>query len=83
MHPEATVRPWTTCQVVGDALSFAAALGYMYVHCLPFTKRSQMLMFNRFALTSQKSQIYRSGYAFRRGSLLILMFQQEMASLLL
>ncbi|KAI0701796.1 hypothetical protein BC835DRAFT_1322356 [Cytidiella melzeri] len=27
-HPEATVRPWATCQVVGDALSFASALGY-------------------------------------------------------
>ena len=22
-HPEATVRPWATCQVIGDALSFA------------------------------------------------------------
>ncbi|KAF8897250.1 hypothetical protein BD779DRAFT_1667253 [Infundibulicybe gibba] len=33
-HPEATVRPWATCQVVGDALSFAAALGYM---CVCFT----------------------------------------------
>ena len=31
VHPEATVRPWSTCQVVGDALSFAAALGYVYV----------------------------------------------------
>lgn len=30
-HPEATVRPWATCQVVGDALSFASALGYLYV----------------------------------------------------
>lgn len=29
VHPEATVRPWSTCQVVGDALSFAAALGYV------------------------------------------------------
>jgi len=28
-HPEATVRPWATVQVVGDALSFASALGYM------------------------------------------------------
>ena len=32
VHPEATVRPWATCQVVGDALSFASALGYMYVY---------------------------------------------------
>lgn len=32
MHPEATVRPWATCQVIGDALSFASALGYVYVH---------------------------------------------------
>lgn len=31
VHPEATVRPWATCQVVGDALSFAAALGYVQV----------------------------------------------------
>lgn len=31
VHPEATVRPWATCQVVGDALSFASALGYMCV----------------------------------------------------
>lgn len=29
VHPEATVRPWATCDVVGDALSFAAALGYV------------------------------------------------------
>ncbi|PPR02452.1 hypothetical protein CVT24_002001 [Panaeolus cyanescens] len=31
VYPEATVRPWATCQVIGDALSFAAALGYVYV----------------------------------------------------
>ena len=31
VHPEATVRPWATVQVVGDALSFASALGYVYV----------------------------------------------------
>ncbi|CAA7260229.1 unnamed protein product [Cyclocybe aegerita] len=30
VHPEATVRPWATCQVIGDALSFAAALGYAW-----------------------------------------------------
>ena len=29
-HPEATVRPWATCQVMEDALSFASALGYVY-----------------------------------------------------
>ena len=29
-YPEATVRPWAICQVVGDALTFASALGYMY-----------------------------------------------------
>jgi hypothetical protein len=33
IHPEATVRPWATVQVVGDALGFASALGYM---CVPF-----------------------------------------------
>ena len=31
VHPEATVRPWATCQIVGDALTLASALGYMYV----------------------------------------------------
>ena len=34
VHPEAMVRPWATCTVTGDALSFAAALGYVYVPCL-------------------------------------------------
>ncbi|KAJ7276123.1 hypothetical protein B0H12DRAFT_4185 [Mycena haematopus] len=53
-HPEATVRPWATCQVIGDALSFAATLGYM-----------------------RRSQIYKKGYLFRRGPLVIQMFQQE------
>ncbi|GLB33525.1 putative med18 protein [Lyophyllum shimeji] len=55
VHPEATVRPWATCEVVGDALSFAAALGYV-----------------------RRSQIYKRGYTFRRGPLVILMFQQEL-----
>jgi len=54
VHPEATVRPWATCEVIGDALSFASALGYV-----------------------QRSQIYKRGYAFRRGALIIQMFQQE------
>ncbi|KZP12118.1 hypothetical protein FIBSPDRAFT_755463 [Athelia psychrophila] len=54
MHPEATVRPWATCQVIGDALSFSSALGYV-----------------------RRSQIYKKGYAFRRGALVIQMFQQE------
>jgi len=53
-HPEATVRPWATCQVTGDALSFASALGYI-----------------------RRSQLYKKGYSFRRGQLLIQMFQQE------
>ncbi|KAG2152929.1 hypothetical protein DEU56DRAFT_776911 [Suillus clintonianus] len=54
VHPEATVRPWATCEVIGDALSFASALGYV-----------------------QRSQIYKRGYAFRKGALIIQMFQQE------
>ncbi|KAJ3475976.1 hypothetical protein NLI96_g11471 [Meripilus lineatus] len=54
IHPEATVRPWATVQVIGDALSFASALGYV-----------------------RRSQIYKRGYAFRRGTLVIQMFQQE------
>ncbi|TDL29424.1 hypothetical protein BD410DRAFT_811071 [Rickenella mellea] len=54
-HPEATVRPWATCQVMtGDALSFASALGYV-----------------------RRTQVYKKGYSFRRGHLLIQMFQQE------
>lgn len=31
VQPEATVRPWAMVQVIGDALSFAGALGYVYV----------------------------------------------------
>ncbi|CCL99438.1 uncharacterized protein FIBRA_01456 [Fibroporia radiculosa] len=54
VHPEATVRPWATCQVVGNALNFASALGYV-----------------------RRSQIYKRGYIFRRGPLVIQMFQQE------
>ncbi|KAI0081674.1 hypothetical protein K474DRAFT_1126891 [Panus rudis PR-1116 ss-1] len=54
VHPDATVRPWATLQVDGDALSFAAALGY-----------------------HRRSQIYKRGYVFRRGALVIQMFQQE------
>ena len=63
------MRPWATCQVIGDALSFAIALGYVYVAQIstpPFTH-----------LSSRRSQIYKRGYAFRRGILIILMFQQE------
>ncbi|KAI6097420.1 hypothetical protein EDD16DRAFT_1770665 [Pisolithus croceorrhizus] len=45
VHPEATVRPWATCEVTGDALSLASALGYV-----------------------QRSQIYKRGYVFRRGT---------------
>ncbi|KIM67908.1 hypothetical protein SCLCIDRAFT_1210050 [Scleroderma citrinum Foug A] len=54
VHPEATVRPWATCQVIGDALSLASALGYV-----------------------RRSRIYKRGYVFRRGPLIIQMFQQE------
>lgn len=54
-HPEATVRPWTTMNAVGDALSFACALGYV-----------------------RRSEIYKRGFAFRRGMLVIQMTQQEM-----
>ncbi|EIW62057.1 uncharacterized protein TRAVEDRAFT_163797 [Trametes versicolor FP-101664 SS1] len=54
VHPEATVRPWATCQVVGEALELASALGYV-----------------------RRSQIYKRGYVFRRGNLVIQMFQQE------
>ena len=34
VHPEATVRPWATCQIVGDAITFASALGYACVRIL-------------------------------------------------
>ncbi|KAI0750696.1 hypothetical protein C8Q80DRAFT_525312 [Daedaleopsis nitida] len=54
VHPEATVRPWATCEIAGDALTFASALGYV-----------------------RKTQIYTRGYIFRRGDLVIQMFQEE------
>ncbi|KDQ64655.1 hypothetical protein JAAARDRAFT_52604 [Jaapia argillacea MUCL 33604] len=54
VHPEATVRPWAVVQVIGDAVTFASALGY-----------------------NRRSQIYKRGYSFRRGALVIQMFQQE------
>ncbi|KAK7695953.1 hypothetical protein QCA50_000592 [Cerrena zonata] len=54
VHPDATVRPWATMQVQGDALSFASALGYV-----------------------RRSQLYKRGYVFRKGPLVIQMFQQE------
>ncbi|KAF8505681.1 hypothetical protein F5888DRAFT_1791690 [Russula emetica] len=53
-HPEATVRPWATVQVVGDALSFSSALGYI-----------------------KRTEIYKRGYVFRRGRLVIQIFQEE------
>lgn len=53
-NPEATVRPWATIHVRGDALSFACALGYV-----------------------RRSQLYKRGYLFRRGLLIIQMSQQE------
>lgn len=31
VHPEATVRPWSTLEIDGDAMAFASALGYMWV----------------------------------------------------
>ncbi|KAF9783022.1 hypothetical protein BJ322DRAFT_1008996 [Thelephora terrestris] len=54
VHPEATVRPWSTLEIDGDAMAFASALGYI-----------------------RRSQIYKRGYLFRKGSLVIQMFQQE------
>ncbi|KAH8830661.1 hypothetical protein DL96DRAFT_961311 [Flagelloscypha sp. PMI_526] len=53
-HPNATVRPWATCQVVGDAPNFALALGYQ-----------------------QRSQVYKRGFRFKRGLLVIQLSQQE------
>ena len=29
VHPEATVRPWSTLEIDGDAMAFASALGYV------------------------------------------------------
>jgi len=34
VHPEATVRPWSTLEIDGDAMAFASALGYMCVEYL-------------------------------------------------
>lgn len=74
VHPEATVRPWATCQVIGDALSFASALGYLCVFFSSYSKTSYL-----FVLIGRRrrSQIYKKGYVFRRGTLVIQMFQQE------
>ncbi|KAF8272524.1 hypothetical protein EI94DRAFT_1718211 [Lactarius quietus] len=55
IHPEATVRPWATVQVVGDALGFASA----------------------WATCTKRSPIYRRGYVFLRGRLIIQIFQEE------
>ena len=63
------MRPWATVQVIGDALSFAGALGYVYV--------LQIYPIPRLIRYSRKSQIYKRGYVFRRGVLAIQMFQQE------
>lgn len=65
------MRPWATCQVVGDALSFASALGYMYVAVL------RMFTAKPHRGARRRSQIYKRGYVFRRGPLVIQMFQQE------
>lgn len=73
VHPEATVRPWATVQVEGDAVGFAAALGYEYVHLLIPTYR----LVSTILISRRRSQIYKRGYCFRKGSLIILMFQQE------
>ena len=72
LHPEATVRPWATCQVIGDALSFAAALGYKSVFTV-----CKCYLLRLISIDSRKNQIYRKGYVFRRGTLVIQMFQQE------
>lgn len=45
IHPEATVRPWATCQIVGDAITFASALGYMYVG--PFLRSAEVRFVHR------------------------------------
>jgi mediator of RNA polymerase II transcription subunit 18 len=70
-YPEATVRPWATVSVVGDALDFASALGYMYVSCRDIS------MAHLIAFNSKRNEIYKRGYVFRRGKLVIQMFQQE------
>lgn len=71
IHPEATVRPWATCHVTGDALSFASALGYKWA--TPF----QFETLSFWHLHRQRSQIYKKGFTFLRGPLLIQLFQQS------
>jgi hypothetical protein len=43
VHPEATVRPWATCEVIGDALSFASALGYVSVYAQEYSSSIHVL----------------------------------------
>lgn len=75
VHPEATVRPWATVQVEGDAIGFAAALGY---ECIcPSTDLTHRSKRTSFLIYRRRSQIYKRGYCFRKGPLIILMFQQE------
>jgi hypothetical protein len=77
-HPEATVRPWATVQVVGDALSFASALGYMLVSPSRSSKNCLYRMY-----FSKRTQIYKRGYVFRRGRLVVQIFQEEQVHFLL
>lgn len=80
-YPDATVRPWAICQVAEDALSFASALGYVYA--LVLVDLCSRLTYTNFTphVQRRRAQIYKNGYAFRRGHLLIQMFQQEQVSL--
>ena len=74
-HPEATVRPWALCSIHDDALSFASALGYVYALLFILFTLQQLIF--RCNIFRQRTQLYKKGYAFRRGPIVIHMFQQE------
>ena len=67
-----TVRPWATVQVANDASGFASALGYRFVQVLLYRSVVQTSV-----LPSISQTIFKRGYSFRRGNLVIVMFQQE------
>jgi hypothetical protein len=58
VHPEATVRPWATCEVIGDALSFASALGYVSVYAQEYSSSIHVLAL---AISLDNDRRYTSG----------------------
>jgi mediator of RNA polymerase II transcription subunit 18 len=78
-HPDTTVRPWAVTEVAGDGLAFASALGYVWAHLCYFLQAVHLNP-TQLRLDRRQSQIYKRGYAFRTGMVVIQMFQQEKVS---